>query len=311
MFGKILFSTTAQPNNDNAAKVAFDLASRNDAQLYLFHVLGLPSRGFSHTVHDFKTGEASHVDDDYRAWVEDELKQIYDGLLSDMKGGGAKLETSVGVPSTEILRFARQENVDIIVMGAHSREDSDSASSRVRQVIGNTMQKVAKSARCPVLIVNRPCNTCWRMFSNIVYCTDFSKPSDAAFQFAYNTAKEVGAKLYLFHVVDISNPVEGVLSAQDDIETRIAHAQKQIEEKYIPRMTEYDNYQVDILEGTPYVEILKYAREKQADLIVMAHHTRNYEDEDADIGATVEQVVLRSACPVASVNRPDKVELSG
>ena len=28
-------------------------------------------------------------------------------------------------------------------------------------------------------------------------------------------------------------------------------------------------------------------------------------DDDADIGSTVEQVVLRSACPVASVTRPE------
>ena len=59
-------------------------------------------------------------------------------------------------------------------------------------------------------------------------------------------------------------------------------------------------------EGTPYVEILKLAREKQGDLIVMAHHTREIDPEKALLGSTVEQVVLRSACPVASVNHPDK-----
>jgi nucleotide-binding universal stress UspA family protein len=55
------------------------------------------------------------------------------------------------------------------------------------------------------------------------------------------------------------------------------------------------------------VEILKFARDVQADLIVMAHHTRETDPELALLGSTVEQVVLRSACPVASVNRPDKV----
>ena len=55
------------------------------------------------------------------------------------------------------------------------------------------------------------------------------------------------------------------------------------------------------------MEILKFAREKSADLVVMAHHTREIDPEKALLGSTVEQVVLRSACPVASVNRPDKV----
>ena len=47
------------------------------------------------------------------------------------------------------------------------------------------------------------------------------------------------------------------------------------------------------------------ARENEADLIVMAHHSSDLSDDDADIGSTVEQVVLRSACPVASVTRPE------
>lgn len=311
MFKKILFATTALPNSDNAAKVAFDLAYRYEASLLLFHVLGLPSRGFSHTVKDLKSGEEDTLDDDYRAWVDEELNTVYGSLLEGMPEGSVRKQLAVGVPATEILRFARQESVDLIVMGAHNREGDDTASSRVRAVIGNTMQKVARSARCPVLIVNRPCTTCWKLFSNIVFCTDFSKAADAAFQFAYNTARDVGAKLYLFHSVDISNTLEGVLSGQAEIEAKLAKARETMEKRYISRMGDYDNYQVEIWEGTPYVEILKYARDKQADLVVMAHHTKEFPNEDeAEIGSTVEQVVLRSACPVASVNRPDKLEMT-
>ena len=55
------------------------------------------------------------------------------------------------------------------------------------------------------------------------------------------------------------------------------------------------------------MEVLKYSRDKQADLIVMAHHAREIDPEKAVLGSTVEQVVLRSACPVASVTHPDKV----
>jgi nucleotide-binding universal stress UspA family protein len=72
-------------------------------------------------------------------------------------------------------------------------------------------------------------------------------------------------------------------------------------------MNGYDNYEIEVREGIPYVEILKFAREKTGDLIVMAHHTRDIDPEKAVLGSTVEQVVLRSACPVASVNHPDKV----
>lgn len=307
MFGKILFATTAMPNSDNAAKVAFDLAYRYEARLYLFHVLGLPTRGFSHLVRDLKSGEEDAIDADYRAWVEEELINIYANQLKEAPKDSVVKQLAVGVPATEILRFARQEDVDLIVMGAHNRENDDSASARVRTIIGNTMREVARRSRCPVLIVNRPCTTCWKLFSNIIFCTDFSKPADAAFQFAYKTASEVGAKLYLFHAFDISNTLTGVFAGQAEIERKIDQARQQMQKKYISQMKDYDNYQVEIWEGTPYVEILKYAREKQADLIVMAHHTKDIPPEEAEIGSTVEQVVLRSACPVASVNRLDKI----
>ena len=307
MFGKILFATTAKPNSDNAAKVAFDLTFKYEARMYLFHVLGLPSRGFSQVVTDLKSGEEDTADADYRAWVEEELDNIYADLMQGMPDGSVVKQLAVGVPATEILRFARQEDTDLIVMGPHNREDDDSASSRVRAVIGNTMREVARRARCPVLIVNRPCTTCWKLFSNIVFCTDFSKPNDAAFRFAYKTAKEVGAKLYLFHAFDISNALAGVFAGQAEIERKMEQAREQMQKKYVSQMQDYDNYQVEIWEGTPYVEILKYARDKQADLIVMAHHTKDVPDDEAEIGSTVEQVVLRSACPVASVNRHDKV----
>jgi nucleotide-binding universal stress UspA family protein len=72
-------------------------------------------------------------------------------------------------------------------------------------------------------------------------------------------------------------------------------------------MNGYDNYEIEVREGIPYIEILKLARERTGDLIVMAHHTREVDPEKAVLGSTVEQVVLRSACPVASVNHPDKV----
>jgi nucleotide-binding universal stress UspA family protein len=156
------------------------------------------------------------------------------------------------------------------------------------------MQKVAKSARCPVVIISRPCTTCWKLFSNIVFGTDFSKASYSAFLFAYQLAKEVGAKLHMFHALDINANAAGQIRGQAEIEERISSARKKIETEYVRKMKGFDNYTIEIWEGTPYVEILKFAREKTADLIVMAHHTREIDPEQALLGSTVEQVVLRS-----------------
>jgi nucleotide-binding universal stress UspA family protein len=304
MFTKILFATTASPTCDNAAKVAFDLELKWEAQLTIFHVLGIPTRGYSPFVTDVRTGEVEQPDPDYIEWVKEEMKNTYGDLLKDTEG--VEIEAAVGTPSREILRIARKKDVDLIIMGAHTRQE-DIGATRYREVVGSTMQKVAKSARCPVVIISRPCTTCWKLFSNIVFGTDFSKASDSAFLFASKLAQEVGAKLHMFHACDISTSSAGQVLGQEEIEKLLEGSRQKMEKRYAAKMNGYDNYGIEVREGVPYIEILKYAREKMGDLIVMAHHTREIDPEEAVLGTTVEQVVLRSACPVASVNHPDKV----
>lgn len=303
MFKKLLFATTASPVCDNAAKVAFDLEMKWEAKLLILHVMGVPGRSFSLQFTDVRTGEREDINPDYVEWVKEEMNNTYGKLLED---SNASIVTAIGDPYREILRLARKEDVDMIIMGAHSREE-DVGATKHRAVAGSTMRKVAKAARCAVVVVNRPCTTCWRLFSNIVVGTDFSKASFSAFLWAFKLAREVGANLHIFHAIDITAEGLTLPAGQTTIEQRVKEARRRIEQTYIPKLQGYDKYSMEVWEGIPYVEILKFARDRQADLIVMAHHTREIDPEEAELGSTVEQVVLRAACPVASVTHPDKV----
>ncbi|MBU4526195.1 MAG: universal stress protein [Desulfomicrobium sp.] len=304
MFEKILFATSASATCDDAARVAFELSRKNKSRLNVFHVFGLPTRGFGLTYRDVRTGEETEVDDNLVSLVKEEMTQYYEKQAKDHPS--CVYETATGVPHTEILRKARKEDVSLIIMGAHTRPE-DVGAMRHRVIAGSTMQKVAKSARCPVLVVSRPCVTCWSYFANIVIATDFSKPANYAFQFARNVANDIGCKLHIFHCVDLGGDTE---TGQAYIEKQLAAAQEKVEEKYIANMGDFDNYVIALREGAPHVEVLKYARENKADLIVMAHHTRDVDPEQSMLGTTIEQVILRSACPVLSVNHPDKVDVS-
>lgn len=303
MFKKLLFATTASPVCDNAAKVAFDLEMKWEAKLLILHVMGVPGRSFSLQFTDVRTGQREDISPDYVEWVKEEMNNTYGKLLED---SNASIVTAIGDPYREILRLARKEDVDMIIMGAHSREE-DVGATKHRSVAGSTMRKVAKAARCAVVVVNRPCTTCWRLFSNIVVGTDFSKASFSAFLWAFKLAREVGAKLHIFNAIDITAEGLTLPAGQTTIEQRVKEARRRIEQTYIPKLQGYDKYSMEVWEGIPYVEILKFARDRQADLIVMAHHTREIDPEEAELGSTVEQVVLRAACPVASVTHPDKV----
>lgn len=302
MFKKILFATTASPTCDAAANVAFDLASKYDANLKAFHVYGFTTRGYSPYVVDVRTGDQEQPTTDYNDWVIEEMKNTYVEQIK--KHPNTTIETRVGMPHTEILRQARKFEADLIVMGAHTRED-DVGATRFRAVVGSTIQRVARKARCPVLIISRPCATCFWYFSNIVFATDFSKAADSAFLFAYKTAKEIPCRLHIFHAVDMQADDAGTDLKQDLIEKRIAEAKEKIKSKYLKKMTDFDDFSVEVCEGISHVEILKFSRQREGDLIIMAHHSRETDPETAILGSTVEQVVLRSACPVASVNHPD------
>lgn len=303
MFKNILFATTISSVCEDAANIAFDMAKQYQSCLHVFHIVGVPTHGFSQFVIDIETGEKELFNNECEAWVKEEVKNTYSKYLEGYDN--CQVECKTGVPSTEILRKARKENVDLIIMGAHlPHEDADAL--RYRNIIGGTMQQVAKSARCPVLIVSRPYEKDFWNFKNIVFGTDFSKASYSAFQYALQVAKETGSKLHLFHAVNIEDMEMGRPHSQFELEAKIAKAEERMSKAYIPSMKGFDNYEIEIWEGIPYIEILKYSREKEADLIVMAHHTSRNSPKSSLIGSTTEQVVLRSACPVASVNRPTK-----
>ena len=299
MFKKILFATSATEATDHAARVAFNMAQAYDAQISIFHVLGVPTRGYSQVVLDVKTKEKVVLDDEYIAWVEEEIKVHYTKQLETAEK--TEIKVAIGFPHREILRAAREWKPDLIVMGGSTGENEDSVYKK--SMVGSTLQRVAKVAPCPVLVVNRPAASFWGGMSNIVFGTDFSKASDAAFKFAIKLAKSLSCELHIFHALDIGNVHTGRILTQDEIETKIRESIRRIRGRYLPDMGGIDDYNFEVWEGIPYIEVVKYARENHADLIVMAHHTQKTSGEDTRLGRNIEQVIVRAGCPVISINR--------
>ncbi|GAB6096761.1 universal stress protein [Desulfatiferula olefinivorans] len=299
MFRKILFATNASAACESGACVAFNLARKYDAHLTVLHVFGVPSRGNTPFVVDLKTGESELTcDADYIAWVREEIRGLYADEID--KTPHCDIECRVGVPHREILRQARIEGVDAIVMGDHTCVD-DVEAVRFRNVIGNTLQMVTKHAPCPVFVINRPCETRLWEIKTIVLATDFSRACGCAFHFAAAMARQIKSRLLIFHSVDITPRQFGRLESQSAIEDRIDEARRKIDREYVPDLSDLE-HGIHIWEGIPPVELLKFAREFSADLIVMAHH--NSDMAGGAIGGMIEQVVLRSRCPVVSVNHP-------
>ncbi len=217
MFKKILFATSATRASDHAARVAFNIARAYQAHLDFFHVLGVPSRGYSQVVVDIKTRERVDVDEDYIAWVREEITTYYADYLKN--GLDYDIHVAVGIPAREILRRAREVEPDLILLGGSTEEEHDGVYKKT--MAGTTLQKVARAARCPVLVVTRPAASFWGGISSITFGTDFSKASDRAFEFALKMARTLDCELNVFHALPVGLPSGDRLLSQDDIEQKI------------------------------------------------------------------------------------------
>jgi len=153
------------------------------------------------------------------------------------------------------------------------------------------------------LIVNRAAASFWGAVSNVIFATDFSKTSDKAFEFACNLAKNTGCELHIFHAQNTSLTPNSQVFDQNAIEERIREKLRFSRKKYASKMEGIENYSIEVWEGNPYIEIVKYAREKYADLIIMAQDSKNPGSETDELGSTTKQVILRAGCPVLCINK--------
>ena len=299
MFKKILFATSATKASDHAARVAFNISNLYNSHMNILHIIGVPSRGFSQKVTDVKTREKVEVDDEYIAWVKEEIKTYYAELLPKTKSYDIK--TPIGYPHREILREIRKNKPDLLVMGGST--ENEGAPVYKFTSGGSTLQKVIKASNCPVLLINRPAASFWGSVTNIVFATDFSKSSDIAFDFACKLSRNINCELHIFHAQNISLTPDSEIFNQDAIEQRMREKLRFFRKKYISKMEGIDNYSIEVWEGVPYIEIVKYAREKFADLIIMAQDSKNPGSTNEELGSNIKQVILRAGCPVLCMNK--------
>lgn len=142
---------------------------------------------------------------------------------------------------------------------------------------------------------------------NILFPTDFSDFSNYAASFAVSFASDYGAKLHVLHVVELSFGVPEVLSlkmSMEEVDAKVMeHVRQELESAATPAILGKLDYEVACLKGKPFLEIIKFAAEKEIDMIVMGTHGRSAL-ESMLLGSTAEKVVRKAPCPVFTVRKP-------
>jgi len=152
------------------------------------------------------------------------------------------------------------------------------------------------------------------MFKKILSATDLVTIWDAPVLTAALIAEQNNAKLHILHVLESASTENRHLIKHfrtgKDIFTSAEYEEtvkEEINNIYAEVFTPSLNYEIRITLGFPWQEILMWAREVSADLIVLGPHSTRAEEKGVvrvvgKVGSTVEGVITRENCPVMIVN---------
>ncbi|HEY3131407.1 MAG TPA: universal stress protein [Acidobacteriota bacterium] len=139
--------------------------------------------------------------------------------------------------------------------------------------------------------------------NSIVVATDFSEASLIAVETAFSLTFETDATLYLVHVVEQPvgiDPVIGVFGPSP--EELFLEDRKQLDALIPYNMRRRLNIEKVALTGAPAKVIADFAREKEADLIVVGTHGRKGLDR-IFMGSTAENLLRHAPCQVLVVKQ--------
>ena len=142
LFHRILCAADLTQASQQTLEMALALATENDAQITLLHVMDALSGSNAAAL---ATGVREPVARQLVASARDELRKAVPNDVRTFCEVTDRVET--GTPWTEILRVAEQMDAELIVMGAHATGVAG------QLLFGSTTNHVVRRANCPVLII--------------------------------------------------------------------------------------------------------------------------------------------------------------
>jgi len=143
---KILYPTDFSDPSACALYYAAEMAKKFDAELVMMHVLLDESQMVSFYLPQLTVQNLSKD-------MEDGAKAKMEEFVADTRAlEGIEYSTVMvkGIADDEIIKFAKENGIDMIVLGTHGRTGLEHV------IFGSTAEKVVRSAPCPVLTVHCP-----------------------------------------------------------------------------------------------------------------------------------------------------------
>jgi nucleotide-binding universal stress UspA family protein len=233
--------------------------------------------------------------------VRNELAAVAERTCAELSRSGISTQQAVktDIPHKAILRYATEQDIDLIVMGTHGRTGVE------RYLLGSVTEKVVRLSDVPVLTVKAEDDgSVTYPYTDILVPTDGSKGAEAAIGPAVSVANMYDARIHAYSVIDTMAMGVDVRSGAllDALEESAQSAVEVVEE----RATEASVSAVEtaIEHGSPYRGIRSYVEEHDIDLVVMGTHGRSGIERYL-LGSVTEKTVRTSPAPVMTVRQPE------
>jgi nucleotide-binding universal stress UspA family protein len=138
LFKKILIATDGSENNQTAVEEGIKIAHTCGSSVYVVYVIDMRA---------FESVPADVGMRDTYLLLQNEANQVLDRVRT--LGGDLKIETKIleGRPATEIVDFAEDNGIDLIVIGTQGKTGIK------RLLLGSVAETVIRSATSMVLVV--------------------------------------------------------------------------------------------------------------------------------------------------------------
>jgi nucleotide-binding universal stress UspA family protein len=273
---RILVATDRTEFSEGAIQAAINMTKSCNGQLYAMSVIEINP--------EFMALAPQLLED-----TEKKAKKHLEGIKDRLTKENVECEIILregDVPHQFIVEEADKNETGLIVMGRRGKP------SVLRFFLGNVTSRVIGLTSKKVLVVPRAASITWQ---NIVVAIDGSKQSDAAAREALNLAKHIG-KSSTLHAVAVLR--------RNASEERTKISEKALQD--IQSSSEKENVKAEtmLIKDIPHEfiheSILKYAKEKEADVIVMGSFGRTGLKKLL-MGSVAERILCHTDCAVLVV----------
>ena len=141
----ILYATDFSPTSEEARRYASSLAADHGAKLYIVYVdLDSVSYAAMDETYSYLIDESAVIAESERK--QQELHEIH----PTVRGLECEHVYLRGDPAHQILKYAKDEKIELIVLGSHGRTGWS------RMLMGSVAESIVRGAECPVIVVKHP-----------------------------------------------------------------------------------------------------------------------------------------------------------